>query len=942
MAQNNIDNFVSLINFILDKNKLSRPQLVHFVKKKADEMQNIDQLSNAEYSSLSQELIFSSTIDKELLQIITCKSSPLMVAILVGNSDMIELLLQNGANIEYKDKYNRSILSYLSKNTDIELIKSLILDYKIQDDSVSKYGTDSLLEAYDKDNLEVFSILISSLSKEYKEQRLKTFVMVGDLGLVSTSLRCTSDNKDLQNKICDIATAYDDSLEKNLRLINIQYRTPETSDIVVNDRIKNFLELIKSIRGNKDIDSIITKIKSDEGFTYGATQEDIYQYLTQDLEDSTDPVLLNDVARCLSYRYHPMIVAVECSDTDTISKLFSELGMKMECVSNFNHPITIACNNEDLSVIEKIYEHDKQYILDHAISSLDIVVKNECYEITNYFLSNSDIVSRVLQEDRDFIYGIIQKFAEEDKVDFIKKIMRADNLFEQDFVIDIFLTAISEGSIEVAEYLFNDIIDINNLGIKPFMVAIENNRINSLDFLCQDYVKHINIDEVDQNNMSALLFATYKNDVQMIEKLYHSGADINIQNDQGETSLIVALYMNHTECATKLMELGADLKIISNNGLNAFNTAMLRRTMDLIDLNQYDKSYIRRKAKIASSMSLDGLTEELLNFIDDDSHDLPELNLDSYPKINLFLRICDLICNDDLKELELLLNNNPNLLSKISDCRDIYKFLLENSDNKGSVDSDLVKDLAGQLSVISPFINSIAVGDEEILELLFKSGLSTNFSDPYLRNPLLNACINGNTKLLKLVLELSEEGDEILNKLPQALNFAIDGKKTQILEYFIKHHQPYVVGIIGNFIADNNLDGFKFIFDNINDSNQRNEIGNICFIEAVAKGNLDILEYLITKGIYPDGDKKELMPFLVAVENDQLKVIEILCKKFPSNVGDVSGDNKCALQLAKDYYNNNMIKIIEEYHFVTNNSPLENPRCESAIPSVSCNNSQSQ
>lgn len=34
MAQNNIDNFVSLINFILDKNKLSRPQLVHFVKKR--------------------------------------------------------------------------------------------------------------------------------------------------------------------------------------------------------------------------------------------------------------------------------------------------------------------------------------------------------------------------------------------------------------------------------------------------------------------------------------------------------------------------------------------------------------------------------------------------------------------------------------------------------------------------------------------------------------------------------------------------------------------------------------------------------------------------------------------------------------------------------------------------------------------------------------------
>lgn len=59
-----------------------------------------------------------------------------------------------------------------------------------------------------------------------------------------------------------------------------------------------------------------------------------------------------------------------------------------------------------------------------------------------------------------------------------------------------------------------------------------------------------------------------------VDKYIQSGADINAQNEDGDTALHIACRNGHADVAERLIKLGADLFVYNNSGLLAFHVAV--------------------------------------------------------------------------------------------------------------------------------------------------------------------------------------------------------------------------------------------------------------------------------------------------------------------------------------------------------------------------------
>ena len=66
------------------------------------------------------------------------------------------------------------------------------------------------------------------------------------------------------------------------------------------------------------------------------------------------------------------------------------------------------------------------------------------------------------------------------------------------------------------------------------------------------------IDKQDNHGDTALIYAAIKNNIEIVKLLLNSGADIDKQNNNGDTALIYAAYRNNLEIVEILLDYGAD------------------------------------------------------------------------------------------------------------------------------------------------------------------------------------------------------------------------------------------------------------------------------------------------------------------------------------------------------------------------------------------------
>ena len=94
--------------------------------------------------------------------------------------------------------------------------------------------------------------------------------------------------------------------------------------------------------------------------------------------------------------------------------------------------------------------------------------------------------------------------------------------------------------------------------------------------------KHKDINAKDDMKRTALHYAAYFNDTDMVELLLRAGADIDAQDNLGRTALHYAACFNNTDMVELLLEAEAKTNIKDNNGKKPLSFAKNKEIIDLL------------------------------------------------------------------------------------------------------------------------------------------------------------------------------------------------------------------------------------------------------------------------------------------------------------------------------------------------------------------------
>lgn len=149
---------------------------------------------------------------------------------------------------------------------------------------------------------------------------------------------------------------------------------------------------------------------------------------------------------------------------------------------------------------------------------------------------------------------------------------------------DIFSAARSNDTVQMAEYIKQgiDINQANAKGFTPLILAVYNNNAEAVKFLISKGAK---VDAQDMSGNTALMGATFKGYVNMVDILLSEGkANVNQINANGASALIFAATFGQKEIVEKLIAEGADVTIKDSRGKTAKDHAVMQENESIVNI----------------------------------------------------------------------------------------------------------------------------------------------------------------------------------------------------------------------------------------------------------------------------------------------------------------------------------------------------------------------
>lgn len=157
--------------------------------------------------------------------------------------------------------------------------------------------------------------------------------------------------------------------------------------------------------------------------------------------------------------------------------------------------------------------------------------------------------------------------------------------------------AATAGNLDDVIRLINSGANINHKYTTYFSTPLIEATINGHDTVV-DYLisKRADLDSVDNENNSALIFACKGGYLPIVKSLIKAGADKDIQNTYGDTGLIIAAAGGYESIVNELINAGANLNIKDKRGLTAIVRANENDYQTIADSLNREK--LRRQAPI--------------------------------------------------------------------------------------------------------------------------------------------------------------------------------------------------------------------------------------------------------------------------------------------------------------------------------------------------------
>jgi len=478
--------------------------------------------------------------------------TPLNSASDSGHVEVVKLLLEKGADITVATERGWTPLNSASSNGHVEVVK-LLLEKGADITVATKRGWTPLNSASDRRHVEVVKLLLEkgadmAVADQDGWTPLNTASSSGHVEVVKllldkgadmavadqdgwTPLNTASSSghvevvKLLLNKGADIATANQDGWTP----LNLASS-------------KGHVEVVKLLL-DKGAD---LTVKSNQGWTplNTASSNGHVKVVKLLLEKGAD------ITAATNQGWTPLNLASNSGHVEVV-KLLLDKGADLRAATNQGWtPLNSASSNGHVEVVKLLLE-----------KGADITVANQGWTPLNLASNNGhvEVVKLLLEKGADLTAATNQGWTP--------------------------LNAASEnGHVEVVKLLLNKVADIataNQDGWTPLNLASSKGHIEVVKLLLN---KGADIATANQDGWTPLNLASNNGHVEVVKLLLDKGADLTVKSNQGWTPLNAASESGHVEVVKLLLENGANVTVVHQGGWTPLHSASKRGHIDVVKL----------------------------------------------------------------------------------------------------------------------------------------------------------------------------------------------------------------------------------------------------------------------------------------------------------------------------------------------------------------------
>ncbi|RCK74497.1 MAG: hypothetical protein IGBAC_1445 [Ignavibacteriae bacterium] len=389
----------------------------------------------------------------------------------------------------------------------------------------------------------------------------------------------------------------------------------------------------------------------------------------------------------------------------------------------------------------------------------------------------------------------------------------------------------------------------NEDGNTPLHLALVNNRVDASSLLLNYDIK---VNKVNRDGFTPLHYAAELGDIQFVIKLLEKRADINVYNKDGNSPLLIAIYNKHFDIVNYLIEKNANTDSRNKIGITPLYLAVEYNNLDLV------KNLLSKKVRTNIEL-LDSKMTPLHIAVENGYIDIIKLLIENGANV-------DVKNSEGDTPLHIALSNNFLIQQN-----EIIKLLIKHSSKINTENN----------RGYTPLHLAVAKDNQEFVELLLLKKAKTNVQDTIGITPLHIAANNCNIKIVELLLKNGADINEEDNYGWTALHYAakngcidvvrllidkgIDIDETDSDDWTALHYA----------VSEGKLDIVELIVEK--SAKFRNYSVPLVNVAAY-NGEIDILKYLVSKGLQVNISDFKKSPLYSAIKGNQAAVVEYLVK----------------------------------------------------------------